>query len=380
MSLYRHKRSRFWQFDFEICGQRFFGSTELTDKRDATTFEKKQKTEARRLVESIPRTDSTPLSIDRAAARWWDEHGRNLNDPDLKARLDWLVAAIGPRTPLHAITNDTVSKLVQARKRDVRRAGRDEHGKQLYRQITARTVNKTTVSLLRRVLRRAKENWNAALPIEPVWKKHLLKETRRAVRELTPAEDLTLDAVECAEFANLRRFAEITGLRRRNLLLTWSQVDFDAGVIRIISKGGVPRTLPLSRDAYAILWVQRGHHAEWVFTFIAQRSRKCPKTGRRFFKGIRYPITYYGIGSNHRKWAKAGVDARIHDLRHTTGMRTLRATGNLRVVQKILGHTDIAITAKFYTDATVDDMRSAMETTASSTLKPRPRNPKQTNG
>jgi hypothetical protein len=43
-------------------------------------------------------------------------------------------------------------------------------------------------------------------------------------------------------------------------------------------------------------------------------------------------------------------------------------------------HTDIAITAKFYTDATVDDMRSAMETTASSTLKPRPRNLKQTNG
>src|SRR5216683_7096361 len=30
-------------------------------------------------------------------------------------------------------------------------------------------------------------------------------------------------------------------------------------------------------------------------------------------------------------------------------MRTLRKTGNLRVVQNILGHTDITITAKFYT-------------------------------
>jgi hypothetical protein len=158
-----------------------------------------------------------PLSIDRAAARWSDDHGRNLNDPDLKARLDWLVAAIGPRTPLHQITNDTVSKIVQIRKRDVRHAGRDQEGKQLYRPITARTVNKTTVSLLRRVMRRAKENWNAALPIEPVWKKHFLKETRRAVRELTAAEDMTLDLIECAEFASLRRFAEITGLRRRNL-------------------------------------------------------------------------------------------------------------------------------------------------------------------
>ena len=37
------------------------------------------------------------------------------------------------------------------------------------------------------------------------------------------------------------------------------------------------------------------------------------------------------------------------------------------MVQKILGHSDIAITAKFYTDATIDDMRNAMETTAAVT-------------
>jgi len=42
-------------------------------------------------------------------------------------------------------------------------------------------------------------------------------------------------------------------------------------------------------------------------------------------------------------------------------MRTLRGTGNLKAVQKLLGHTDIAITAKFYTDANVEDLRAAME-------------------
>ena len=101
----------------------------------------------------------------------------------------------------------------------------------------------------------------------------------------------------------------------------------------------MPRTLPLTREAYAILWKRRSQHPVYVFTFKAQRTwKKHPKTGEA-----------HGIGSNKRKWTKAGVDARIHDLRHTTGMRTLRKTGNLRVVQKILGHTDIAITAKFYT-------------------------------
>jgi len=80
-------------------------------------------------------------------------------------------------------------------------------------------------------------------------------------------------------------------------------------------------------------------------------------------KGQRYPITYYGMGSNKRKWKKAGVIARIHDLRHTAGMRTLRRTKNLRVVQELLGHTEIKTTATFYTAALVDDLRDAMEET-----------------
>jgi hypothetical protein len=41
-----------------------------------------------------------------------------------------------------------------------------------------------------------------------------------------------------------------------------------------------------------------------------------------------YPIAYQGIGSNKRKWARAGVHARIYDLGHTIGMRMLRRTKN----------------------------------------------------
>ncbi|WP_224497137.1 tyrosine-type recombinase/integrase [Bradyrhizobium septentrionale] len=76
-------------------------------------------------------------------------------------------------------------------------------------------------------------------------------------------------------------------------------------------------------------------------------------------------MTSAGFASNKKqKWDKAGVNGRIHDLRHTTGMRTLRATGNLRIVYELLGHSTIAITSEFYTDATVDDVRAAMERTA----------------
>lgn len=81
-------------------------------------------------------------------------------------------------------------------------------------------------------------------------------------------------------------------------------------------------------------------------------------------KGERHPITYEGLGSHKdRTWQKAGAKARIHDLRHTTGMRTLRKTRNLRVVRELLGHTDIKTTATFYTVANVEDLRQAMEET-----------------
>jgi integrase len=235
----------------------------------------------------------------------------------------------------------------------------------------ATTVNKTTVVLLRRVMRYARDNWDVAMLREPVWRKHLLKQVKRPVRELMPSEEATLDAVEDRDFAEVRRFAIITGLRRGNVLLKKTQVNFEAGTLAVISKGGVPRLLPLSAEAYAILWRRRHDHPQVFFTFKAQRTRKCPKTGALFVRGERYPITYYGLGTNKRAAGRAaGVIARIHDLRHTTGMRTLRATGNLKTVQVLLGHTDIKITAQFYTDATLGDLRAAMDATSAATPSP----------
>jgi integrase len=313
----------------------------------------------------MARQASAPLTIKTACERWWSEHGQHLGDPRIEARLSWLVDKIGANTPLHEISDDMVARLVQLRRCDRIRAGRDQDGKQLYRQITERTINTTVPSLLRRVMRRARDNWNATIQREPVWRKHFLKETRRPVREISAAEETRLDAVEGHDFALVRKFAVITGLRRKNLILTWPQVDFDLAVIRVVTKGGQPRTIPLTREAYAILWSRRGHHPEFVFTFVAERSRPCPKTGRKFVRGQRYPITAYGLQSHwERVRSKIGADdLRIHDFRHTCGMRTMRAVGNLRLVQGILGHSDIAITAKFYTDATIADMRQAMETT-----------------
>jgi len=59
--------------------------------------------------------------------------------------------------------------------------------------------------------------------------------------------------------------------------------------------------------------------------------------------------------------AEAGLDDfRLHDTRHTAATRLLRASGNLKLVQQLLGHEDISTTAK-YADANLADLAEAME-------------------
>jgi site-specific recombinase XerC len=366
MSVFRVRNSPYYQFDFQIKGHRFYGSTEEKSERQAKEVEKSKRAEATRIVEESVRAGRKPMTVAVAFDRWWDQVGAHGSDPDIRRALEWLAAQIGPQVALHDVNDDMVSAAVEARRKCVMRAGRDAKGKQLYRPLSNRTVNKTVPSLLRRVMNKARKAWSVTIFKEPDWKEHFLPERKRPVREITLDEDAALDEVESREFAELREFAEIMGLRRKEMLLTWPQVDFTEEVIRIIGKGGVPAILPLTRRAYEILWNLRGNDKLWVFTFVAQRTRRCPKTGRDFIKGERYPMTYYGIGTNRRrKWAKAGVDARLHDTRHTTGQRTLRATGNLKLVQTLLRHTEIRTTAKFYTDTTMTDLRAGMESVES---------------
>lgn len=353
-----------WSEFSDSISTRFYGSTKLRDEHQAQAFEDARKTEARALVERLKAEGSAPLTLKAACDRWRNEHGSTLSDQRIKSVLDRPVEIMGAKTYLHAINDDAVSRMVAERRKDTRRDRtivENDRRTVLYRSITPRTVNRT-IDLLRQVIYRAVDNWNAAIVKMPKWRKHRLKQAKRHIRELSATEEATLDAYEDPDYAELRRFAIITGLREANLFLTWSQVDFDLAVVRVMIKGGTPRVIPLTKEAYQMLWRRRGDHPVHVFTFVAQRTwKKHPKTGEERIKGQRYPITYYGFTTYCRKWKEHGIIARIHDLRHTTGMRTLRKTRNLKVVQTLLGHTDIKTTATFYTDALVEDLREAME-------------------
>ena len=69
----------------------------------------------------------------------------------------------------------------------------------------------------------------------------------------------------------------------------------------------------------------------------------------------------------------AGItDLRFHDLRHDFATKLLRTTGNLRLVQKALGHASIKTTER-YAHVLDEEVAQAMERVAESRSKSRSR-------
>lgn len=302
------------------------------------------------------------MTFDAAAGRYWGEVGQHIaSASETERNIERLVEWIGRETPVAEITDDTVARLV------ARRRGQHRRGEKHLGFVSPAQVNRSVTQLLRRILTRARKVWKEPLPAEPNWTAHVLAEPRERTRELSYQEEGRLEEVERADYRPARLFAQITGLRRREVVsLTWRQIDFEADVIRVVGKGNKPHIIPITPDLHSLLWPLRKHHETNVFTYICQRTRIEPRSRRQLTAGERYPVTYWGLGSEMRRaLKKADVsDFRIHDLRHTGATRALRATGNLKLVQKLLNHSSLRVTEK-YAHASLEDLRDAMMQTAS---------------
>jgi integrase len=93
--------------------------------------------------------------------------------------------------------------------------------------------------------------------------------------------------------------------------------------------------------------------------YLLCRTRVIPH--KRGLDTYRYPEQRKGVHGMHDWWyrclQRAGIvdegitsGERMPKARHTAGQRLLDATGNLKAVQKLLGHTSIQTTGDIYTD------------------------------
>lgn len=80
------------------------------------------------------------------------------------------------------------------------------------------------------------------------------------------------------------------------------------------------------------------------------------------FIGQRGPLSAQGLQLIWRRAvSRAGLPRySIHAARHTLAVHLLRKTGNLRMVQKQLGHASPATTANMYADVSFEDMQGGL--------------------
>ena len=175
----------------------------------------------------------------------------------------------------------------------------------------------------------------------------MLKEPAERVRFASVEEEAAIFAALPPHYHAAVRFAVLSGLRANELRgMRWTDLDWHGLTLTVRGKGGKVASIPLSAAMIEILAPMRPKDA--IGTPVWQNM-----SGE--------PMTYRSLSAAFVKaCSKAGVvGLRLHDLRHTAATRLLRSTGNLKLVSRLLRHSDVSTTAK-YAHVVDDDLREAM--------------------
>ncbi len=131
------------------------------------------------------------------------------------------------------------------------------------------------------------------------------------------------------------RISEVSELKVSSLYL-------DEGLLRVLGKGNRERLVPIGGEAL-----------QSIRRYLAEIRPKLLKAGRRtdrLFLSMRGTgISRKGIWKRFKEIClRAGLDAKVHTLRHSFATHLLEGGADLRSVQELLGHADIG-TTQIYT-------------------------------
>lgn len=129
-----------------------------------------------------------------------------------------------------------------------------------------------------------------------------------------------------------------SGLRLSELAdLNLEALDLRAGEVRVIGKGNKERVLPVGRKA-----------VDAIRAWLAVRPELAPEGEKAVFVSRRGDrLSRRSIQSRLGRWGiTRGADQKLHPhlLRHSFASHMLESSGDLRAVQELLGHADIATT------------------------------------
>jgi integrase/recombinase XerD len=143
-----------------------------------------------------------------------------------------------------------------------------------------------------------------------------------------------------------------TGLRVSELVnLMYSQVNMNQGVVRIVGKGNRERLIPLGEEA--VRWLREflgGPRGE----ILLDRSSDYLFPTRRGDRMTRQ--AFWHIIKRYARKSNIAKELSPHTLRHAFATHLLNHGADLRVVQMLLGHSDLS-TTQIYTHVARERMK-----------------------
>lgn len=315
------KKGEIWHIEKVIAGQLVRQSTGETELEQAERY--LAQLTANRRKEKIY-GERLNRTFNQAAARYVDEYGHKRSlDRDIVS-LKAVMPYIG-EVALLKIHSGTLDNFIKDRKK---------YG------ISAGTLNRD-IAIIRRVLALSARLWRDdqgrawldTIPMLPT-----IEGVKRKPRPISWQEQEALLKALPKHLADMVLFALNTGLRDQEICaMKWDSECKVSGLdttVFIISeeraKNEHERIVPLNAVARSIVASRRGNDSEFVFAYQGRKLNRINNDG----------------------WRKAREsvelkDVRVHDLRHTFGMR-LRAAGvGFEDRQDLLGHHAGRITTHY---------------------------------
>lgn len=332
---FRTKKTRVYQYDIIVGGDRFRGSCGTEDYEAAKAVEASIRADAKKLA-----ARGSDYTLSEALGTYISDKivGRP-SERTTKSQARVLLSFMDGRKRLSRLTDADLMQYAAKHRATCANGTVNRHLQMLGRAIGHMVrVYKLEAPAL---------DYRAAQTKEP----------RERVRELSADEQHALFDALPPEFHAFVGFALMTGARISTITgLLWRDVDMQHREITFRLKGDEIMIFPINTELAALLSALPKSNVienrRYVFTRVDGHSAE------------RIQIVASG-GVFGTVWRKAMLDAgidnfRFHDLRHTFASRMLRQTQNISLVSKMLGHTSIETTSR-YAHVLTSDMRDALD-------------------
>ena len=340
-----YKRGTVWWYSFLFAGRRIQESAKTTRKTLAVEAEKQRRKDLERAYAGLP-SESREQRI-RRVADVLDAYQENYGLTHRARSAAWVAECCGhlrkrlASTLLSDVTEQTIHDYIRARRKE---------------GLSGRTINMDLDTLSRAM----------GKPWGTLWPNVKRLEERRDIgRALSADEEARLlAALQGSQSVLIQPFVKValgTAMRCGEILaLTWGQVDLEHRVItvgRAKTSSGTGRQIPIAQDLHAVLtqhaaWFQLRFGAPSESDHLFPFGAPMPSDPTRAATTIQK--AWYGV------LKAAGVQCRLHDLRHTAATKMAEAGVPESTMLSLMGHMSRAMLER-YSHVRISAKRDAVE-------------------